>query len=284
VGAARALIASKTRLRGDVIITHVVGELTGGDGTRKAIDSGLKADYFINGEPTDLALMTVHAVGLSVTINTIGVTRHMSKLEESVSSIDTMYQVIQRVRNLKFTDSPRSNAEYASIRRINVGTMRAGLGRDVQTWRGGAQVPDFADIQVSIRFGPDLTPESVLADLNRELAELHAEDPRVVTEVVPRARPAGQPFLTYEIPKDRLVVRTVAQRYEQVLGKKPAIGAVAPYRYYGTDSPQLQHAGMAGVVCGVGGKYNTMPDERVELTDYHAASRIYALTAKTLCS
>jgi len=284
VGAARALIASKTKLRGDVIITHVVGELTGGDGTRKAISSGLKADYFINGEPTDLALMTVHATGISVTINTIGVTRHMSKLEESVSAIDTMYKVIDRVRNLKFTDSPKSNPEYASIRRINVGTMRAGIGRDVQTWRGGAQVPDFADIQVSIRYGPDLTPESVLADLNRELAALHAEDPRVVAEVVTRSRPTGQPVMTYEIPKDHLVVRTVAQHYEEVLGKKPQIGAVAPYRYYGTDSPQLQHAGMVGVVCGVGGKYNTMPDERVELTDFHAASRIYALTAKSLCS
>ena len=56
---------------------------------------------------------------------------------------------------------------------------------------------------------------------------------------------------------------TVAKSYEEVVGSKPVIGAPAPYRYCGTDSPFLQHVGMTGLVCGVGGKYNTMPDERV---------------------
>jgi acetylornithine deacetylase len=282
VGAARALVKSKTRLRGDVVLTHVVGELQGGIGTAKVIESGIKTDYFIVGEPTDLALLTVHANGATVTINTIGVTRHMSKLEESVSAIDTMYQVIERVKRMKFTDSPRSNAEYASIRRVNIGTMKAALGREMHEWRT-PQVPDFAQIKVSIRFGPDLTPESVAADVKREMDALHKEDPRVVTEVVAPVARADQPRRTYEIAKDHVVVRTLAESYRQVLGNAPAIGAVAPYRYYGTDAPRLQSAGIVGVVCGVGGKYNTMPDERVELKDYYAASRIYALTAKTLC-
>jgi acetylornithine deacetylase len=282
IGAARGLKTSRAKLRGDVIVECVVGELTGGDGTRMTVEKGLKADHFINGEPTDLAMMTVHATGISVTINTIGVTRHMSKMEQSVSAIDTMYKVIERLNKFKYPDSPKSNPEYASIRRLNVGTMKAGLGRDMAMWRGGAQVPDFAQIQVSVRYGPDLDPQMVLDALKRDLEELHKEDPRVVTEVESKAY-AG-PRFTYEIEKDNPFVLTMAKAYEEVLGHKPVIGAPAPYRYYGTDSPILQHAGMVGIVCGVGGKYNTMPDERVELKDYRAATRIYALTAKAVCS
>jgi acetylornithine deacetylase len=36
---------------------------------------------------------------------------------------------------------------------------------------------------------------------------------------------------------------------------------------------------MSGVVCGAGGKFNTMPDERVELDQFRAATRLYALAA-----
>jgi acetylornithine deacetylase len=239
IGAARGLIRSGAKLRGDVIVECVVGELTGGDGTRMTVDKGLKADYFINGEPTDLALMTVHATGISLTINTIGVTRHMSKMEESVSAIDTMYAVIERLKAFQYPDSPRSNPEYASIRRLNVGTMKAGLGRDMAMWRGGAQVPDFAQIQVSVRFGPDLEPQMVLDAVKAQLAELHAKDPRVVVEV--ESRPFTQPHLTFETPKDSPIVTTVARAYEEVVHQKPVIGAPTPYRYYGTDSPILQH-------------------------------------------
>jgi acetylornithine deacetylase len=206
----------------------------------------------------------------------------MSKQEESVSAIDTMYKVIERLNHFKYPDSPKSNPEYASIRRLNVGTMKAGLGRDMAMWRGGAQVPDFAQIQVSVRYGPDLTPELVLDALKKDLAQLHAEDPKVVTEI--ETKPFTGRRFTYETAKDAPIVKAVAAAYEEVVGKAPVIGAPAPYRYYGTDAPILQHAGMSGIVCGVGGKYNTMPDERVELKDYYAATRIYGLTAKMLCS
>ena len=59
--AVERLIERGVRPRGDVVLTYVVGELQGGIGTIKAIDSGIRADYFINGEPTDLTGLTLHA-------------------------------------------------------------------------------------------------------------------------------------------------------------------------------------------------------------------------------
>lgn len=281
VGAARALVRSDLRLRGDLVLAFVVGELQGGIGTLKLLDEGIRADTLIVGEPTDLAILTLHAASLTVQINTLGVTRHLSKMEESVSAIDTMYRVIERIRRMEF--SGPDNAEYASVRRVNVGSIRAGLGREWHDWRPG-QVPDFATINASIRFGPGQTAESVLADVQRELDALAREDPRVRTEIVPVRRTHHPPPRAFHVPRDAPIVEAAVGAFRRVMGTPPPLGAVAPYRYYGSDASHLQHlAGMQGVVCGAGGKYNTMPDERVELEQLHAATRIFGLTALAVC-
>ena len=77
--ALKTLIDAGVKLRGDVILTYVVGELQGGVGTLAAIAQGTRADYFINSEPSDLAAVTMHAASLSFTIEIKGVTRHLSK-------------------------------------------------------------------------------------------------------------------------------------------------------------------------------------------------------------
>ena len=40
---------------------------------------------------------------------------------------------------------------------------------------------------------------------------------------------------------------------------------------------------MEGIVCGPGGRYNTMPDERVDVADYLDMIRIYLLTILEIC-
>lgn len=40
---------------------------------------------------------------------------------------------------------------------------------------------------------------------------------------------------------------------------------------------------IARAVCDIRREDNTIPDERIVLKDYYAATHIYALTAKTLC-
>src|SRR5246500_4955713 len=59
--ALKTLIDAGVKLRGDVILTFVVGELQGGVGTLAAIRQGVRADYFVNSEPTDLKALTMHA-------------------------------------------------------------------------------------------------------------------------------------------------------------------------------------------------------------------------------
>lgn len=40
---------------------------------------------------------------------------------------------------------------------------------------------------------------------------------------------------------------------------------------------------MQGVVCGPGGRYNTTPNERVDIADYLDMVRIYLLTMLEIC-
>ncbi len=279
-GAARAVVHSGARFRGDLILTFVVGELQGGVGTKKLVAEGLRADHFIVGEPTDLAVMTLHAANVEFAVHTLGVTRHMSKAEEAVSAIDTMYVVIERLNRMAF--SGPASPDYASVRRLNIGSMRAGLGREYHDWRT-PQVPDVATIKVAVRYGPGQTGAGVLADVQRELDALSQADPRVRAEIAPPAASNTNRTDPFEIARDAPIVQVVRDAHRRVLGRDPAVGAVAPYRYYGTDAPFLAATGSQGVVCGVGGKYNTMPDEKVELTDFHGGTRIYAAVAAAIC-
>ena len=281
LGAARAIRRAQIELSGDLLLAYVVGELQGGIGTLKLLNEGIRADTFIVGEPTDLAIVTLHAASLTVEVNTLGVTRHLSKKEESVSAIDTMFQVVDRIQTMSF--SGPNDEDLASVRRVNIGSMQAGLGREMHDWRPG-QVPDFATIRMSVRYGPGQTEGSVIEDITRELDALSKEDPRIRTEVAARKREGLPPPRAFQVDPNEAIVQASVDAYRKVLGAEPRLGAVAPYRYYGSDASHLQHlAGMKGVVCGAGGKYNTMPDERVELEQFRAATRLYALTALAIC-
>ena len=66
VGAMMAALASLAKRRdelcGEIILSAVIGECVAlGLGTVTALEPGLTADFCINGEPTDLAVMTSHS-------------------------------------------------------------------------------------------------------------------------------------------------------------------------------------------------------------------------------
>src|SRR5438093_3637446 len=110
--AVRTLIERGIRLRGDVVLTYVVGELQGGIGTVKAIEEGIRADYFINSEPTDLAALTLHAGAFNWVIELTGLTRHVSKREEAVDAIAAAARVPPLINAPAFSGA--TTADHAS--------------------------------------------------------------------------------------------------------------------------------------------------------------------------
>jgi len=64
----------------------------------------------------------------------------------------------------------------------------------------------------------------------------------------------------FEASRESRIVRALNRAYRTVRGGDQPTGAIAPPGFYGTDAGHLyQRGGMEGVVCGPGGRYNTMP-------------------------
>jgi acetylornithine deacetylase len=279
--AVRSLIEQGVRLKGDVILTFVIGELQGGVGTYAAMKAGLRADYFINSEPSDLQAITMHAEAFVFTIEIEGVTRHLSKREEAVDAILAACELIPELTDLTFSDAPTD--EHKSINRVHVGVMHGALGKDLHEWRP-PQVADFVRLKGSGRYGPGQTQENALADMQRVLDALCIRHPGLKAKVRTEAT-EGRPIMpAFEVPKDSPIVTSLNAAYKALRGNEQPTGAITPPGFFGTDAGHLyKHGGMTGVVCGPGGKYNTMPDERVEITDYLDCIRLYLMTMCAIC-
>jgi acetylornithine deacetylase len=279
--AVRTLIEAGVKLRGDVILTFVVGELQGGVGTYALMQQGLRADYFINAEPTDLAALTMHAAAFTFIIELIGQTRHLSKREEGVDAIMAACDLVPRLNAMRFSDAP--TPEHASINRVHVGVMRGALGRDFAEWRP-AQVADYVRLQGSGRYALGQSEDAAVADMRRELDALEARLPGLKAKLTPERKLGRATMPPFAVAKDSRIVQVVNRAYEQVRGSQQPTGAVTPPGYYGTDAGHLlESGGMEGVVCGPGGRYNTMPDERVDISDFMDAVRVYLLAVLEIC-
>ena len=279
--AVKTLVDAGVRLKGDVVLEYVVGELQGGIGTVKAIEAGVRTDCFVNMEPTDLNGMTLHAGSFNVEIELTGITRHVSKREEAVDAIAAAARLIPRFNAMTFSGA--ANDEHAAVNRANIGVVRGSLSPEFHDWRP-PQVADFVRMAGTVRYGPSQSEAGVLADIERLLAELETETPGLKTTVVKQFagdRPSMRPF---EVDRESAIVKAVSGAYAEVRGEAQRLGPVKPCCFYGTDASHLLHrAGMPGIVCGPGGRHNTMPDERVDIPDYLDAIRIYLLTILDVC-
>ncbi|MCJ8521079.1 acetylornithine deacetylase [Pseudorhizobium tarimense] len=279
--AVKTLIDNGIRLKGDVILTYVIGELQGGIGTLQAVRAGTRADYFINSEPTDLQAITMHAAAFTFIIELEGVTRHLSKREAAVDAIRAACELIPELGDMTFSDAP--TAEHRSVNRVHVGVMHGALGRDLHEWRP-PQVADFVRLKGSGRYGPGQTRENALADIQKVLDGLCERHPGMKAKVFAETRNDQPTMPAFAVDKDARIVKSINAAYEAVRGEKQPTGAIAPPAFFGTDAGHLwAEGGMEGIVCGPGGRYNTMPDERVDIVDYLDMIRIYLITMTDIC-
>ncbi len=279
--AVRTLLEAGVQLKGDVILTYVVGELQGGIGTIAAIDAGIRADCFINAEPTDLQALTMHAGAFTFIIELTGITRHLSKREESVDALLAACQLIPELDAMTFSGA-RSD-QHRSINRAHVGSLRAGLGKEFLDWRP-PQVADFVRLKGSARYAPGQTEDSVMTDIGARLDALVARFPGLRAKLI-HERDEGRPSMApFEVSEGAPIVATINRAYRTVRGTDQPTGAILPPGFYGTDAAHFyQRLGMEGIVCGPGGRYNTMPDERVDIIDYLDMIRIYMLCILDIC-
>jgi acetylornithine deacetylase/succinyl-diaminopimelate desuccinylase-like protein len=123
-----------------------------------------------------------------------------------------------------------------------------------------------------------MTQDTLLADFERYLDGLRAEDPDLRVEVAPVVyqRP-------YRIADDAPIVRSMARAHQLVTGAPAEISDGLPASAYVTDAPDFVRHGAATVVYGPG-DWKVEPNERIRIADMLTAAKTYAVAIAGIVS
>ena len=157
----KTLLEQGVRLKGEIVLTYVFGELQGGVGSVKVIESGVRADYFVNSEPTDVRALTMHSGAFNFEMELKGLTRHISNREAAVDAVLAACRLIPRINTMTFSGA--RNQAHLAINRTNVGVVHGVLSKKLHEWRP-PQIADFVKLSGTARYAPSQSKESVLAD------------------------------------------------------------------------------------------------------------------------
>jgi acetylornithine deacetylase len=278
VAAIRALQDAGVRLRGDVLIAAVAGEIEKtqhGDaqgaeyrgyaaGTRYLVSHGGVADVCILGEPTENKLVLAHFGTLWLRLSTRGPFIHTAfsagRLEEN--SILRMRSVLDRV--LEWLPRWEEEMSYGDTRGVaNVGAISGGFG-----WRV-SRTPYRTDLYLDLRVPPNVP----MPDARRRALDFVRSLEGVDSEIYVTAPGA-------EIDEGHELVRAVGEAHAEVFGSPPAHDVT---RWF-SDASVLTRYGIPTLNYGAS---TGLPDaERGEYMEIDAlvkTAEVYARSAVTIC-
>jgi acetylornithine deacetylase len=278
VEAVRSLLEDGVRLRGDVMIAAVCGEIEKtqwGDaqgaeyrgyatGSRHLVGHGGAADVCILGEPTENKLVLAHFGTLWLRLSTSGPFVHtaFSSGRLGENSIVRMRDVLDRV--LEWLPSWEEEMSYGDVRGVaNVGAIQGGFG-----WRV-SRTPHRTDLFVDLRVPPDVP----MADARRKALELARGLDGVEAEVYVTA-PGAQ------IEEGHPLVGALEEAHAEVFGT-PAERDVT--RWF-SDASVLTRYGIATVNYGTS---SGLPDaklgENLAIEGLVKTADVYARAAQKIC-
>ena len=289
IEAAESVRRSGIRLKGDLVVACVAGEIQGGVGTAYLCEHGPLADMAVVPEPFGADnIVTVHAGSAEMAIHTIGRARHMNLAEQSIDAIEKMCKVVPVLKSIKFRHSPRP--DLPGLPRINVGTIIGGLGREHNRSEATYNA-DFCTIVIDVRYPPGTTAAMVKEDVEEALDGMRKLDPEFAYEIEMPPPAQYQAFTMivepFDLSKDEYILDSVLRQYRRVTGREPkGVGTVLPWSYSGDDTSKLYKAGVPCLLHGPAGgiESHTVPDEFSVISDMHQVAKVLALTAVDVCS
>jgi acetylornithine deacetylase len=269
IEAARAVARTNVRRRGSIFVTAVMHHAIAGVGTKFFLSSWDRPIHVaINGEPTNLTVQTAHGGCWQFELTTLGVPVHNSRREEGIDAIRKMMRVLSTLdESCLSVDAGQS---IPGLPRMVVGVIEGGPAPS----RTAAKCLARGDIRIS----GGMTQDTLLADFERYLDRLRAEDPELQVSVAPVVyqRP-------YRVGADAPIVHTIADAHQLVTGQLPDISDGLPASAYVTDAPDFVRHGIPTVVYGPG-DWKVTPDERIRIDDMVTATRTYALAIARIVS
>jgi acetylornithine deacetylase len=286
VEAVRALADAGVRLRGDVLIAAVCGEIEKtqyGDaqgaefrgyaaGSRHLVSHGGVADMCILGEPTESKLVLGHFGSLWLRISTRGPFIHtaFSEGKRGENAIVRLRDVLDAVLEWipSWEDDP-ANAYRGAKAIVNIGAVEGGFG-----WRV-SRTPYRADLFLDVRVPPTkemTTARSQVLEMVRGLGERYP-DHGIEGEVYVTAPGA-------EIAEEHPLVSAVDAAHADVFGAPPERDVT---RWF-SDASVLTRYGIATVNYGTStGLLDTVKGENLEIEGLVKTAEVYARAAMNVC-
>jgi len=281
--AMKALQRAGVRLKGDVIIAAVAGEIEKaqwgefkgkeyrgyGCGTHYLVNHGVLPDMCILGEPTDMRVVLEHFGSLWVRISCTGIYVHTAFCEgrEEMNSIRRMVELMPPI--LKWIEGWEKKASYGGKKAIvNLGGIRGG-----HAWRA-SRTPEKTDLFLDVRVPPTI----LMTDARRDIQSMFLELEKAHGEW-------GLEFETYvsvpgaRISEDHEMIHAIDGNHKRVTGKTPQREVVT----WCSDASVLSRYGVETVNYGPSSGPRDMEGEKVRIQTLVEMTRIYALIAADLC-
>ncbi len=286
VEAVRSLADAGVRLKGDVLIAAVCGEIEKtqfGDaqgaeyrgyaaGSRYLVSHGGVADMCILGEPTEGKVVLGHFGSLWLRISTQGHFVHtaFSEGKRDRNSILRMRDVLDAVVEWipTWEDDPE-NAYRGAKAIVNVGAIQGGFG-----WRV-SRTPHSTDLFLDVR----VPPTKPMAVARRQVLDLV----RGLRERFPEHGVQGEVYVTApgaEIEEAHPLVAAIDAAHESVFGATPERDVT---RWF-SDASVLTRYGIPTVNYGTStGLLDTVKGENLEIDGLVRTAEVYARAAIEVC-
>lgn len=287
IAAVECIRKAGIRLRGDLVIACVVGELQGGVGTVHLLNSGVRTDMAVVTEPMGVGNVTlVHSGWTQLAVSVVGYSTHVIEKAEADDAIKMMLEVIPAVENLELRHEPDPNLPALPL--LTVGGIIGGRGRD-HDLKGPNFISDYCTILLDVRFLPSQTAETVRDDIEGLLDEFRDRYPRFQFEVEqppgPRYKAQRVHMNPIAVPENEYIAQALRRHSVRVTGEEPRVGFQVPLSYGGDDTCHLWEAGIPCALFGPVGVRPTkeMPDHSMEIDELVTATKILVLTALDVC-
>jgi acetylornithine deacetylase len=287
VEAVRALQDAGVRLKGDVLIAAVSGEIEKtqhGDaqgaqyrgyaaGTRYLVSHGGVADMCLLGEPTEGKVVLGHfgALWLRVRVHGNFIHTAFSEGKRGQNSILRAHEVTTAILDwIPAWEDDESNAYRGAKAIVNVGAVEGGFG-----WRV-SRTPHHTDLFLDIR----VPPTKPMATARREVLEMV----RGLRERFPDYGIEGEVYVTApgaEIEEDHELVQAIDAVHEVVFGDSPGRDVT---RWF-SDASALTRYGVPTVNYGTStGLMDVELGENLAIDGLVKTAQTYALVAERICA
>ncbi|MBC8161661.1 MAG: M20/M25/M40 family metallo-hydrolase [Roseiflexaceae bacterium] len=270
--AAEALRRSGVPLRGDLVVACVVAETGGGVGAQHLIASGLRTDYCIVTEASNLDVGTISVGYVQGKVRVTGEFKHrvpyvnpIEKIGKVIDAFSPSYQQIPPQSWLRYMPHPL------------IPGFPAMAVRNIEHFQ------DTTTLMFDLRIVPGMTEERVREDMQVVLDQIAAADPDFHAElVIPQSEQQPNMPAREATPATSPVVAALVRAHQQAVGQQPIVGA--GHRIGATaDTCHFKGVGIACVEYGPGFiPIWPMVDERIEVAQIVTATRVLAITAAGL--